>query len=297
MRTGLNRRECLAALLLPMAPAVAQEDQRAHPRVVVLDWGLTSTILSLGITPAGVAEIDLYRRWADDFPIPPNVQDVGLRTEPNLEALAALKPDLIVTTPFSESVRPLLERIAPTRSYATYTPDGQPLNRSMQVMREIARDLHAEAQAETVLARAEDTVAQARRSLAGRKIRPLLLAGFMDGRHVRIYGANSLFGDVLDRLGLRNAWDRPTNVWGFTLVGIHELTACRSAQLLAIEPIPADAPLATSSQGLWRSLPFVRAGRVRTIPRYWAFGDVSTAERFARNLPGELLSEESVHAG
>ncbi len=297
MRKGLNRRECLAGFLLPMAPAVAQDAQKAHPRVAILDWGLTTSVLSLGIAPAGMAEIDLYRRWADDFPIPSGVQDVGLRTEPNLEILAALKPDLILTTPFSESVRPLLERIAPTHSYATYTPDGKPLNRSMQVLREIARELRAEARAEAVIAEAEATFAAARESLNGRAIPPLLLAGFMDGRHTRIYGADSLFGNVLDRLGLRNAWDRPVNFWGFTLVGIHELAPYSDAELLAIAPIPPDAPLNTSSEGLWRSLPFVRAGRVRTLQTAWAFGDVSTAQRFARDLTRTLLARESGHAG
>jgi iron complex transport system substrate-binding protein len=296
MSQGLSRRECLAALLLPLAPAVAQE-RIAQPRVAVLDWGLTSTVLSLGITPAGIAEIDLYRRWADDFPIPSHVQDVGLRTEPNLEVLAALKPDLILTTPFSESVRPLLERIAPTRSYATYTPDGQPLNRSMQVLRDIARELRAEAQAEDVITKAETTFAAARRNLAGHSIPPLLLAGFVDGRHVRIYGANSLFGDVLDRLGLRNAWNRPTNFWGYTLVGIHELAAYPDAQLLAVAPIPADAPLNTAGKGLWQNLPFVRAGRVGSLPTAWAFGDVSSAERFAHSLTRTLLDGERARAG
>jgi ABC-type Fe3+-hydroxamate transport system substrate-binding protein len=296
MRTGLNRRECLAGLLLPMAPAFAQEESKTHPRVVVLDWGLASTVLALGIAPAGIAEIDLYRRWADDFPIPSATQDVGLRTEPNLEVLASIKPDLIITTPFSESVRSFLERIAPTRSYATYTPDGQPLRRSMQVMRDIARDLHAEEQAEAVLANAEVTFAAARRGLDGLAFPPLLLAGFMDGRHVRIYGENSLFGDVLRRLGLRNAWSRPTNFWGFSLVGIHELAAYGDAQLLAVAPIPVDGPLNASGNGLWQSLPFVRAGRVGRLPTAWAFGDVSTAERFARNLTQTLLGRESAHA-
>ncbi|SCY24771.1 ABC transporter substrate-binding protein [Microvirga guangxiensis] len=297
MRRGLNRRECLAALLLPMAPAFAQDAGKAPPRVAIVDWGLTTSVLSLGITPAGIAEIDLYRRWADDFPISPDIQDVGLRTEPNLEVLASLKPDLILTTPFSENVRPLLERIAPTRSYATYTPDGHPLARSAQVLREIARELHAEARAQAVIVQAEATFTAARASLAGRKIPPLLLAGFMDGRHTRIYGADSLFGNVLDRLGLRNAWNKPTNFWGFSLVGIHELAPYAEAGLLAIAPIPPEAPLNASGEGLWRSLSFVRAGRVGTLPTTWAFGDVSTAERFARSLTKTLLDKESLRAG
>lgn len=299
MNAILSRRDCLAGLLLalPGGKAFAQANEAPHPRVVVLDWGLASTILSLGVTPLGIAEIDLYRRWANDFPIPAGVADVGLRTEPNLEVLAALQPDLILTTPFSESVRPFLERIAPTRSFATYTPARQPLNHSIQIIRDIARDVRAERQAEAVLARAEETFLAAKRSLERRTIPPLLLAGFMDARHVRIYGPDSLFGNVLARLGLSNAWDRPTNDWGFALVGIHELAAYPQAQLLAVAPLPPDAPLSAAGSGLWRSLPFVREGRVGTLPAYWAFGDVSTAERFAAGLTRMLLGQESAHAG
>jgi iron complex transport system substrate-binding protein len=298
MTKGVSRRECLALLLAsPVAPAWAQAYRAASPRAAILDWGLTTSVLSLGIMPAGIAEIELYHRWADDFPIPTGVQDVGLRTEPNLEVLAALKPDVILTTPFSESVRPMIERIAPTRSYATYTPAGQPLLRSMQVLREIANVLKAEAQAEAVIARAEETFGALRRALEGRPVPPLLLAGFMDSRHTRIYGPDSLFGNVLDRLGLRNAWNHPTNFWGFSLIGTHELAAYSDAKLFAIEPIPADAPLSRPGSGLWQSLPFVRAGRVGTLPTCWAFGDVTTAARFAQSLTNAILGPEGSHAG
>jgi iron complex transport system substrate-binding protein len=299
MRDSLSRRECLAALLLSshLNPALAQAGRDRQPRVVVLDWGLTSTVLSLGVRPVGIAEIDLYRRWADDYPVPHDTQDVGLRTEPNLEVVAALEPDLIITTPFSESVRPFLERIAPTRSFATYTPEGRPLNRSAEVLREIAREMGVDAQAETVLARIEASFAAAKRNLGGQRIEPLLLAGFMDGRHVRIYGTDSLFGNVLNRLGVANAWDRPTNFWGFALVGIHELAAYPEARLLAIDPVPADSPMNKAGSGLWQVLPFVRAGRVGSLPACWAFGDVSAAERFAGILIQALLSQGSSHAG
>jgi ferric hydroxamate transport system substrate-binding protein len=299
MKGSFSRRECLAALLLSSRfdPALAQVGQKDQTRVVVLDWGLTSTVLSLGIKPIGIAEIDLYRRWANDYPVPSDIQDVGLRTEPNLEVVAALKPDLILTTPFSESARPFLERIAPTRSFATYTPAGHPLNRSVEVLREIAREMGVDDQADAVLARIEVSFAAAKRSLEGRRTEPLLLAGFMDSRHVRIYGADSLFGNVLNRLGVPNAWDRPTNFWGFALMGIHELAAYPEARLLAIDPVPADAPMNKAGSGLWQALPFVRAGRIGTLPACWAFGDVSAAERFAKILTQTLLSRGNDHAG
>ena len=44
-----------------------------------------------------------------------------------------------------------------------------------------------------------------------------------NARHVRVFGDNSLYQAVIDRLGLENVWTRDTNLWGFTLVGIEEL--------------------------------------------------------------------------
>ena len=33
------------------------------PRIVVLEWTAASMLLSLGVAPAGMADIDLYRAW------------------------------------------------------------------------------------------------------------------------------------------------------------------------------------------------------------------------------------------
>ncbi|WP_081928743.1 ABC transporter substrate-binding protein [Microvirga sp. BSC39] len=221
---------------MPRSKSISSISRRLSGKRWRLYWGLTSTVLSLGIRPVENAKIDLYRCWADDCLVPQGIQDVGVRTEPNLEVVAALKPDLIITTPFSESVCPFLERIPPTYSFATYTPEGHPLNRSAEVLREIARETGGDAQAEAVLARVEASFAATKRSLEGQRIEPLLLAGFVDGHHVRIYGTASLFGNVLNRLGIPNAWDRPTNFWDFFLIGIHELAAYPDARFLAVAP-------------------------------------------------------------
>ncbi|RUA22576.1 hypothetical protein DSL92_05165 [Billgrantia gudaonensis] len=62
---------------------------------------------------------------------------------------------------------------------------------------------------------------------------PLLLVQFLDARHVRIYGSNSLPGIVLERLGLRNAWDSPSSRWGFrSLASVSYSTSTRISSLL-----------------------------------------------------------------
>ncbi|SNY98981.1 ABC transporter substrate-binding protein [Halomonas sp. hl-4] len=92
--------------LLPPAP---------H-RIVTLYQGATDSAVALGITPIGVVESwlekPMYRYLRNTLS---DVEYVGLETQPNLEKIAWLNPDLIVGTRFRhERVSPLLEKTAPT---------------------------------------------------------------------------------------------------------------------------------------------------------------------------------------
>ncbi len=90
----------------------------------------------------------------------------------------------------------------------------------------------------------------------------------MDTRHVRVYGAKSLFNDVIERCGLANAWRGETNYWGFATVGIEQLARdAAGARLIYLEPIAPDVLAALARSPLWNSLPFVRAGRVQAHAR------------------------------
>jgi ferric hydroxamate transport system substrate-binding protein len=70
-------------------------------RVVALEWTYVEDLLALGIQPVGVADIEGYNSWVKvPVALDPSVEDVGLRGEPNLEKIAALKPDLIIDVAF-----------------------------------------------------------------------------------------------------------------------------------------------------------------------------------------------------
>jgi iron complex transport system substrate-binding protein len=270
------------ALLLCLLALPALAGQRPAERIVALDWGLAETLLALGVTPIGIPEIDAYRHWVVEPALPPSVIDVGLRVEPNLELLRQMAPDLILIISEQEELRPMLERIAPTLTLSTYTPEGKPYEAAVEATRALARAIGREAEGEALLARAEAGFAQARAALRDRRERRLYVVTFLDARHVRIFGARSLPQDVLDRIGLRNAWDGATNEWGFTTAGVEHLAAAPDARLVAIEPVPEGTGRALANSPLWSNLPFVRAGAVHRIPPTLVFGMVPSAERFAR---------------
>ncbi|MFD2032041.1 ABC transporter substrate-binding protein [Ancylobacter dichloromethanicus] len=161
----------------------------------------------------------------------------------DLELLAALKPDLIVTTPYLAAIRPLLEGFAPTREFPVYAPPGgHPYALSEAATRSLGAAVGRTDEAEALIARAQAAMAQAGAGFvrAGIADRPVLAVNFLDTRHVRVYGSGSLFGDVMERTGLVNGWTRPSNYWGFSTVGIEELAQSPASSLLYLEPISVD---------------------------------------------------------
>lgn len=67
-------------------------------RVVVLEWTFTEDLVALGVQPVGNADNANYKVYVTpEAALDSSVVDVGTRNEPNLEAIAALKPDLIIS--------------------------------------------------------------------------------------------------------------------------------------------------------------------------------------------------------
>jgi ferric hydroxamate transport system substrate-binding protein len=291
----LSRRTLLlASLALAAAPSRAGA-AATTPRVAALDWTLASACLSLGIVPAGIAEKRLYTRWVQDPALPDSVAELGLRTAPSLEGLATLKPDVILINALNESLRPQLERIAPTLSLSIYGPERRPLALAAQTLRDLGRRFGREGEAETVLGEADRDFARCAAALAGTDRRPIVVFAFEDARHLRIYGSGSLFADVLDRLGLRSGWDGPTSPWGTALAGVAEVATRPDTVLVAVEPVPADARALLTAGGLWPALSAGQSNTLLTLPPVWGYGEVGAARRFADLLTPALLSAGARH--
>ncbi|MEH6491854.1 Fe(3+)-hydroxamate ABC transporter substrate-binding protein FhuD [Halopseudomonas sp.] len=281
----------LAALLLWLPLALQAAEQGPYRRIVTLDWGLAETLIGIGVTPIGVADLPNYRRWVGEPTMPASVQDLGLRTEPNLELLTQLKPDLILITPQFEAARPWLERIAPVKSLAIYRPDSDPLHTAQQVARELGELSGHQAGAEQLIRDFEQQLAQLREKLANRDLPPFYLVSLIDARHVRVYGSSSLFSSVLRRLGQRNAWQGGDNFWGFSQTGVEQLAEVPEAALIHFAPAPLGALQALQQSVLWQHLPFVEQQRVYAFAPAWQFGGLMAAQHFMRLLEEALLHD------
>ncbi|TDD41004.1 iron-siderophore ABC transporter substrate-binding protein [Nonomuraea terrae] len=85
-------------------------------RVIVLDTDKLDSLVSLGVTPVGAAQAEGNQTWPEYLgPALANVKQVGTLGEPNLEAITALKPDLILGSKFRQAAfYDKLNKIAPT---------------------------------------------------------------------------------------------------------------------------------------------------------------------------------------
>ena len=90
-------------------------------RIVTLYQGATDGAIALGITPVGIVQSwsvnPIYEYLADDLT---DSILVGLETQPNLEEIAKLQPDLIIaSTVRHEKIYEQLSQIAPTVAHET----------------------------------------------------------------------------------------------------------------------------------------------------------------------------------
>ncbi|BCH21111.1 ABC transporter substrate-binding protein [Mesorhizobium sp. L-8-3] len=275
---NLSRRAVLAGL----AAAGAMPARAAAPsRIACLEWTSAELVVSLGLEPIAVSDTKGYRDWVAAPPLPAGTIDLGSRGEPNLELLAELKPDLIVGAYGYGLDAATFARFAPVWNVPFYDGTGTPYAQAESEALRLARHLGRTDIGERFAIAAAATIAAAKEKLAARAAEPLAVVSMFDDRHVRIYGRGGLFQDVLDRMGVANAWTGETNSWGFSTTGIEQLVAVGEARLISLDPIPPHVAIRIARSSLWANLPCVRAGKVTTIPPVWPFGGLAAAARFA----------------
>lgn len=290
----LSRRALLgmfASAALPGLPASAA----AMPRIVSLDYGLASTLLSLGMVPVAISELADWSKWVMDPPMPKGVVDLGSSLELNFELLVALKPDLILTTPFLDDLLPRLGSIAKVLRFNIYSEDSGPmLPAVVDATRKLGAEVGRQTEAEVYLAMADATFENYRDRLARKAQPPVVLCDFLDARHARVFSRPGLFAAVLQRIGLTDAWPNEANYWGFQTIAIEALSVVTDpdTRLIAFDPIPEDVLPKLRQSPLWQALPFARPGHFHVLPPTLLFGMLNEALRFAR-LITELLETEA----
>lgn len=258
----------------------------AQAQWATVDWTIAETLMAIDAPISSVAQQDAYHDWVGEPRIPESVSDMGLRTQPNLELLAQILPEQTLISPMFAGLTPRLERIAPVTSFAIYSPGTDTWEEMQTLTRQLGELTERQTQAEALIEETTALMGRLRRSQPDTA--PLLMVQFMDARHVRVFGDNSLYNAVLEQLDIPNAWDQPTNAWGFALAGVEALARYPEAMLVIIDPLPAGVEEQLAKSGLWQHLPSVKNNRLLRLPPVWSFGALPSAQRFAKELTAAL---------
>jgi iron complex transport system substrate-binding protein len=259
-------------------------------KVIALDWALTETVLSLGINPIGVADVQGYQSWVKKPELNDSAMDVGSRREPNLELITELKPDVILISQHMLSMYEKLNAIAPTLVYTVYSNKKTPLVSAKEITLQLGKLLNKDQQAREVIIKTEQ-----RLSDNGDKIRriqsnnkPLLFIRFINDKTVRVHSEGSLAQATIDEMRLVNAWQEVTNMWGFTTAGFEALAQHQQSNVLIFGPLKEAEKKQLTQSALWQAMAFTRSNLVYELPAIWTFGGLISAQRFSDNITQQL---------
>ncbi|AWN23045.1 ABC transporter substrate-binding protein [Deinococcus irradiatisoli] len=263
----------ITAALLPSALALSVKHERGNlelsapaKRVVALEYSFVDTLLALGVTPVGAA----LGNQGGDRGAPPylrarttRITTTGSRAQPSLEAIAALRPQLILSDAFvQQDVYPQLAKLAPTAAFQSRRGSLDDLNaQTLSIGQLVGR----EAAARQLLADQRALIAKAR--VFAKPKAPAFVAAVATPTSLTVHTNQSFVGSFLEALGRRNALGPKGDQTQYE-VSLEGLVAL-NPQTLVLFTAPDETPITDSwkSSPLWQKLAAVQRGRVYVFDR------------------------------
>ncbi|MBB5790689.1 ABC transporter substrate-binding protein [Jiangella mangrovi] len=252
-------------------------------RVAATEWNAVENLVSLGVMPVGVSDIQGYENWVSSAPLDDTVTDIGTRGEPSMDTLATLDVDLVIVT--DSLIEGAIEQVEATTPVVVI-PGGDVEDNIAQMFANldlIAELTGTEDRAQGLRDQFDEKIEEGRAAVeeAGATGDPVAFAdGWADAGTVSIrpFAEGSLVSDVFAELGLENPWGLEGDpAYGLAQADVEGLTA-----------LPADTRfwyMANANDGgdpfadilagnaIWDSLPFVQSGNVVRFPdSLWQFG-------------------------
>lgn len=267
-------------------------------RVVVLEWQQTEDLITLCVNPVGVASPDGYEQYVTAEKLPEDVASVGERGEPDLDAIYATNPDLIVMEVYQsddELLAKLEKRGVPVLATVGADASGQ-LDNMKEVFSQIAEATGRTERADAVLKEFDAHFAEAKQKVVDAGIEAtdfLFFDGWIEGSNVviRPYGKGALFTEIGEALGMTSAWTDEINTaygsggvdksYGLAQTDIEGLTAVGDATLFyANDGTPDNYVTELEKSSIWKALPSVKEGRAHAFPNsIWGAGGPKSNEQ------------------
>ncbi|CAN5775391.1 iron-siderophore ABC transporter substrate-binding protein [soil metagenome] len=246
-------------------------------RVVALDGTAAGNLLSLGVTPAGVAS-NLLPQMAERLP---GVPRLGQSDQINLEALAVLQPDLIIGASWDvEGIYDKLSAIAPTVAF-----DMQTTADWQRPFRFHGQVLGLEAQAEAVLEQYQRRVEALNAQVSASPMQVSLVRVLDQSGQISLYLKNSFGGSILADLGFARPLsqnegtpDQPP----FSKLVSQEALPQADGDVILLFTFGATPEIAAAAEAeldrlktdpLWQSLKAVQQNQVYPVGHYWGAGN------------------------
>jgi iron complex transport system substrate-binding protein len=245
-------------------------------RVVVLDTGELDSAIALGVTPVGAVEAIPGAGFPDYLGKDvEGVEKVGTIEQPSVEAIAALQPDLILSSKLRhEAIYDQLSQIAPT----VFTEE-------VGVAWKQNFDLHAEAlgrteEAERLTREYQDKIDALRQALGDNAASTEVSVVRSVGDEVRIYLKENFIGTILEDVGLPRP--KPQDVEDFSATATRETIPDLDGDIMFLAKYGDDHRLldTLTQSPLWDRLDVVQQDRVYEVPDdLWFLGIGNLAAR------------------
>lgn len=263
-------------------------------RVASTEWNATEYLVSLGVQPVGVSDIEGFKTWDSAVELDDSVTDLGTRGEPSLDQLASLDLDvLLVTDDLTGDAVKQIEKTIPV----IVLPGGKAGEQIEQMFSNldiVAKATGTEDKADALRTEFEDKLAETKQTVADSEAAGSTVAfsdayDTGDAVSVRPYTATSQLGTLLDELGFVSAWDSIDGLEADPAYGLAQ------TDVEGLTKLPADTRywyIANDSEAdpyadtlkdnsVWTSLPFVENDQVARFPeKIWMFGGPKSMIQF-----------------
>lgn len=252
-------------------------------RVVALEYSFVDALAQVGVSPVGVADDSKVDR------ILPQVrekiaawQSVGTRSQPSLEVIASLKPDLIIADPSRHTaVFEELKKIAPTVMFDSRHESYQ---ENLETAQKIGDLVGKSAEMKAKINEHNDYIANIAKNLGvqGKK------ASFGTSREDKfnIQNDNGYVGSFLTTLGF--APTKLNSDQAFVEINLEQLVMEKPEYLFIAHYRDESIARKWEAEPLWKAIPAVKANRVYSVDSdMWARGrGLEASKIMAKQIEG-----------
>ena len=252
-------------------------------RVVVLEYSFVDALAQVGVSPVGVADDNKVDR------ILPQVrekiaawQSVGTRSQPSLEVIASLKPDLIIADPSRHTaVFEELKKIAPTVMFDSRHESYQ---ENLETAQKIGDLVGKSAEMKAKINEHNDYIANIAKNLGvqGKK------ASFGTSREDKfnIQNDNGYVGSFLTTLGF--APTKLNSDQAFVEINLEQLVMEKPEYLFIAHYRDESIARKWEAEPLWKAIPAVKANHVYSVDSdMWARGrGLEASKIMAKQIEG-----------